>query len=1172
MKRIYFYLTFLLLVLLLSAVGTEVVLAQVPVKTGTFNVGFDKTPVWKSPVSYPGFMVNYYFPEMFRSRYGATAVAYTAEEMDGEALLTKMTIPIVTSSDGNTPEDFWRFVGYPATSPGNVSIFLRNAEKLPPALGPVDTSASNGWVKVWDGEYDYENNTFEKVLINNAYEKALVIEFSNAFLYTGGVLEVVFCNKLGRIMLDERPDGVYITPADLVYNYPFLCYSDNSDDFSTKSFPGPRYAFQEMIWQLLTYLNNYPNKVLGTDYQVGDLVNYTFAPSNVGGDENTAYLRPMVQFTYIDQMMEVQNIISSEPQKMRQDELNYNMSRINIKLKTNESLYPSTPLKLKKMALNTAATTADHVLKAKLYYTFQVNSFVLTAAQQPIAEYIFQGPVSANQPFEIEFDEPLELTEGDNYFWVVYEINTKNNCGDKLELKLNDLTLYGRKNIPQNHQFTDEGGSVTLTSATIDYTPVAISSTNKQLYELCKNNDNYTFNVEYSGVVDRDIWERSKDGQIWEVVNSQQPGSLTISKAASSDYTYYRYSVFGPEGCEASFDELIIRVAYIEPITGVDISYIGEYDLTDKVLEGSILKFVANIANAPIAQPDKYIWQINNGFGWQDIPVNQVPSANTDTLELIANTTNYFGAVRVLVFQGKDTNPDDCKVEFESNIIRFDVEASNFFFTEHPAKKTILCEGSDYEIYFGYHGTILEGHWQKNGEDIFDSKGKLYTNQILTIKGINKTDEGIYTYIATAKSIDEQGEEFIETFTTRGSELFVTDVSSVFKQPTEKTYAPLHGAATIEVIANHSGTTAPLYNDGYQWYKKTVSGEIKLENSVKYKGANSNVLVISYLSQDDYTYNGDYYFCEITGACNTVRTEPAYLLYEDGAVIIQKQPVDVRTCNGETITLSVTMQSTTAVDFQWYKDGNALVDDATISGSTTSELTITPSDYTVDQGEYWVSIKAQNSSNSVESNKVNVVLDYLVLNSFTPDPADDIRIKEGEDVVLSIEVESSTDFTEEIYIDDTLQSTNTYTADTKDIVHLLEDITADAAGTYLIKCYNECDTVEVTFVVIVVDDNGDPIQAVNTILEKSDLGLVISPNPVNGKFTVVFNSETEDNTRVELLDIKGTTLAVLFDGILKNGSNQIEYNLQNKNISTGSYFVRIVQGNKYQLTKLIFTK
>jgi hypothetical protein len=243
MKKIYFYSTFLLLVLLLSAVGTEVVLAQVPVKTGTFNVGFDKTPVWKSPVSYPGFMVNYYFPEMFRSRYGATAVAYTAEEMDGEALLTKMTIPIVTSSDGNTPEDIWRFVGYPATSPGNVSIFLRNAEKLPPALGPVDTSASNGWVKVWDGEYDYENNTFEKVLINNAYEKALVIEFSNAFLYTGGVLEVVFCNKLGRIMLDERPDGVYITPADLVYNYPFLCYADDSDDFSTTKFSWTEICF-----------------------------------------------------------------------------------------------------------------------------------------------------------------------------------------------------------------------------------------------------------------------------------------------------------------------------------------------------------------------------------------------------------------------------------------------------------------------------------------------------------------------------------------------------------------------------------------------------------------------------------------------------------------------------------------------------------------------------------------------------------------------------------------------------------------------------------------------------------------------------------------------------------------------------------------------------------------
>ncbi len=1163
MKKNYFYSTFLLLILLLSAVGTAI--AQGQVITGTFDVGFDKPAVFTDPMVTPGLSVNYYFPEMFKSTHGATSVAYTAEEMGGKPrLLTKMRIPFVTNADDGGPADIWLPLTRgeaPADFPGKVSIFLRNAKNLPTSFGGVDTSAANGWVKVWDDAYDYKENTFEEVLIKDEYNDALVIEFAKEFLYTGGVLEVVFYNKVGRVILS---DTLSITFGYIVYNYPFLCYADNSKDFSSTSTPGPRYAFDQMIWQWRTYLGNYPNPVLGTDYHVGDMSNYTFAPAfNMGDDK--VYLRPMVQFAYEEHMMEVENIISSEPQNMKQNELNYSMSRINIQ--TEKSPYPLTPLKLKQMALNTAGTTADHILKAKLYSTSKINNFVIEE-HQPIAEYVFQRfPVSENEPFVIELEKPLELDQGDNYFWIVYEINTKNNCGDILELKLKNLTLLGRNNTPKEYEFIDGGGSVTLTSTKIDYTPVAISSTNKQLYELCRNNDNYTFNVEYSGVVDRDKWERSKDGEIWETVSSQQPGSLTISKAASSDYTYYRYSVFGPEGCEASFDELMIRIAYIEPITGVDISYIGEYDLTKKVMEGSILKFVANIANAPAAQADKYIWQINNGSGWQDIL-----NANTDTLEIIANTTDYFGAVRVLVLQGKDTNPDDCKLEFQSNIIRFDVESSEFFFSEHPTKKTVLCEGSDYEIYFAYHGTILEGHWQKDGEDIHDSRGKLYTGQILTIKKVSKIDAGVYTYAAKAKAINEQGEEVVETFTTRDSELFVTDPSSIFKQPAEKTYAPLHGVATIEVIANHSGTTAPLYNDGYQWYKKTVSGEKKLENNVKYKGTNSNALVISYLSQDDYTYNGDYYFCEITGACNTVRTEPAYLLYEDGAVVIQKQPVDVRTCSGETITLSVTMQSTTAVDFQWYKDGNALVDDAIISGSTTPELTITPSDYTLDQGEYWVSIKAKNSSNSVESNKVNVVLDYLTLNAFTPDPADDIRVKEGEEVILSVEIESSTDFTEEFYINDTLQSTDSYTSDTKDISHLLEDITADAAGTYLIKCYNECDTVEVAFVVIVVDDNGDPIQAVNTILEKSDLGLVVTPNPVNGKFTVIFNSETENNTKVELLDIKGTTLAVLFDGMSKNGSNQIEYNLQNKNISTGSYFVRIVQGNKYQLTKLIFTK
>lgn len=133
--------------------------------------------------------------------------------------------------------------------------------------------------------------------------------------------------------------------------------------------------------------------------------------------------------------------------------------------------------------------------------------------------------------------------------------------------------------------------------------------------------------------------------------------------------------------------------------------------------------------------------------------------------------------------------------------------------------------------------------------------------------------------------------------------------------------------ATVTAGSNVSFTvtasgTAPL---SYQWFK----------NNVKISGATSATLTLANVSATDAAT----YSAAVTNAVGTATSAAATLTVQSAPVIVT-QPASQFGALGSAINLSVTAAGSAPLNYQWFKGGAALADDANISGSTSNLLTI----------------------------------------------------------------------------------------------------------------------------------------------------------------------------------------------------------------------------------------
>jgi len=124
------------------------------------------------------------------------------------------------------------------------------------------------------------------------------------------------------------------------------------------------------------------------------------------------------------------------------------------------------------------------------------------------------------------------------------------------------------------------------------------------------------------------------------------------------------------------------------------------------------------------------------------------------------------------------------------------------------------------------------------------------------------------------------------------------------------------------------------------------------------------------------------------------------VVVEDSDPAIITQPADVTVNTSETIDLSAEAVGSTALSYQWQKDGTDVTNGGTITGADTANLTISSAELT-NSGDYTVIVS--NTSGSTTS-QVAVV---TVQDIFISDQPSDLRVEAGSTVVFGVTASSA---------------------------------------------------------------------------------------------------------------------------------------------------------------------
>jgi len=100
----------------------------------------------------------------------------------------------------------------------------------------------------------------------------------------------------------------------------------------------------------------------------------------------------------------------------------------------------------------------------------------------------------------------------------------------------------------------------------------------------------------------------------------------------------------------------------------------------------------------------------------------------------------------------------------------------------------------------------------------------------------------------------------------------------------------------------------------------------------------------------------------------------------------------------------------------------------------------------------------------------------------------------------------------------------------------------------------------------VVGFKSNNITGINTI---NGLSISVTPNPASSQITFDINLSKTENFTIEIYNVSGKLVEVVFNGKLTTGSSKIDYNVDH--LSTGLYYCKISNSQKYFTERLIIT-
>ena len=179
----------------------------------------------------------------------------------------------------------------------------------------------------------------------------------------------------------------------------------------------------------------------------------------------------------------------------------------------------------------------------------------------------------------------------------------------------------------------------------------------------------------------------------------------------------------------------------------------------------------------------------------------------------------------------------------------------------------------------------------------------------------------------------------------------------------------------------------------YQWY----NGATALSNVGSISGATSATLTINPVALSDASAN---YNCIVSGTCSPPANSTNAELIVIEKVNITSQPIATQTfCTGDTATFSVAATGL-GISYQWYKGATALTDGGSISGATSTTLTINPIVSGDAAANYKCVVSGTSPCSAVTSNNAALVVNQLP--AITSQPATSQTLCSGSSVSFSV--------------------------------------------------------------------------------------------------------------------------------------------------------------------------
>jgi hypothetical protein len=292
---------------------------------------------------------------------------------------------------------------------------------------------------------------------------------------------------------------------------------------------------------------------------------------------------------------------------------------------------------------------------------------------------------------------------------------------------------------------------------------------------------------------------------------------------------------------------------------------------------------------------------------------------------------------------------------------------SNARITQQPTAQT-SCVNGVVTFTTTATGTNLSYQWRRNGQPITDNNSA--TTNSYTILGVSTTQVGSYDCIVTG-TCSPVG------VATNAVTLTVNSPVAIQTQPQSSTVCS-GTPVTFSVVANGTLPT-------YQW---------------RYNGVNIGGLsatLSNYTITNVLANNAGNYDVVVTNSCNSSTSLTAVLTVQQPTSIIL-QPQGQRACVGDNIALIIGVNGT-ALGYQWFKDGNAIL------GANNNSLllaNVTPAT----SGFYRCIVQGSNACGTAQLTSNNVTIQIGTPTSVTRQPSDK-SVSLGSSVSIEVEAEGS---------------------------------------------------------------------------------------------------------------------------------------------------------------------